>query len=50
MILNLWRPRKKSESQIGFKPAMRDAVPVETHELTLPHHRVSSSSVVKASD
>ena len=27
-----------------------DAVPVDTHKLTLAHHRVSSSSVVRASD
>ena len=28
----------------------RDAVPVNTHNLTLAHHRVSSSSVVRASN
>ena len=31
-------------------PKPRDAVPVETHKLTLALHRVSNSSVVRASD
>ena len=47
--LNVWRTRKKSEPQMGFEPTtLRDLV--ETHKLTLAHHRVSSSSVVRASD
>ena len=33
---------------LAVKP--RDAVPVETHKLTFAHHRVSSGSVVRASD
>ena len=56
--------QKKSKSQMGFEPAMlsvssyesvrgwqpHSAVPVDTHNLTLAYHRVSSSSVVRVSN